>query len=128
MTGATVSRRQLLWRIFTEWTQNLGVDFEAMLEFHQLYIDDINLILERYGRELYNSGKPYAHLAETLNQVSTLKPAIRRQLQGAWSFGFSWVKREPSSHHVAMPGPVALAVLTTSLLWGWVRVAGIVAL
>ena len=128
VTGVTLDRRQALWKIFLDWSAPLGVDFESMLELHQIYIDDINLILERFGRDLYDAGKPYAHFAETLNQVSTLKPAIRRQLQGAWSFGFSWVKHEPSTHHVAMPGPVALAILTTSLMWGWVQFAGMIAL
>ena len=128
VTGLTLSRRERLWEIFLNWSREQNCDFVDMLDKHQIYIDDINLFLERFGRELYAAGKPYAHYAETLNQVSNLKPAIRRQLQGAWSFGFSWVRQEPSSHHVAMPGPVALAVITTALLWGWLRFAGMIAL
>ena len=128
VTGLTLTRRQACWEIFQTWFSDQGLDVEYMLENHQFFIDDLNLVLERFGRELYAEGKPYAHYAETLNHITTLKPAIRRQLQGAWSFGFSWVKHEPSTHHVAMPGPVALACITTALLWGWLRVAGALAL
>ena len=35
---------------------------------------------------------------------------------------------EPHVNHVAMPWQLLLAALVTSLLWGWPRVAGILAL
>ena len=49
-------------------------------------------------------------------------------LQGAWDLGYTWVRAEPSVHHVAMPHQVALSLITVSLLWGWTRLAGIIAL
>ena len=128
VTGLTLTRRQRCWETFLQWAVGHDIDFAFLLDQHQIFIDDINLILERFGRDLYKEGKPYAHFAETLNHITTLKPAIRRQLQGAWSFGFSWVKHEPSTHHVAMPGPMCLACIATSLIWGWVRFAGVIAL
>ncbi|OLQ07701.1 Muskelin [Symbiodinium microadriaticum] len=36
--------------------------------------------------------------------------------------------KEPSSHHVAMPPIVLMAILSTCLAWGWTREAGIFAL
>ena len=38
------------------------------------------------------------------------------------------MREEPHSHHVALPWQVLLAVLPTALVWGWLRVAGVVAL
>lgn len=99
-----------------------------MLDNHHLCIDDINLVVERYGRQLYNAGKTYASYADTINSLTSLKPSIRRQMQGAWSFAFSWTRAEPTEHHVAMPGAVALAIMASALMWGWLRFAGVFAL
>ena len=60
--------------------------------------------------------------------LSSKKPVLRRQLQGAWDLAFSWVQAEPSPHHVAMPWQVLLAMATVALTWGWPDVAGCLAL
>ena len=39
-----------------------------------------------------------------------------------------WCSFEPTEHHTAMPFQVLLAVLSTCLLWGWRREAGIFAM
>ena len=126
--ASTQHKRLRLLDDFLVWSVEEGIDMVAMLSDHSKYIDDINLVLERYGRILYQSGKTYARYAETINAITNWKPAIRRSLQGAWDFGFSWNKHEPSVHHSAMPGAVALAIITTGLLWGWTHFSGCVAL
>ena len=73
-------------------------------------------------------GKSYGACAETINAITSWKPALRRMLGGAWDFGYAWNHHEPGTHHSAMPGPVALAIIATSLLWGWTQFAGIIAL
>eukprot|EP00435_Cladocopium_sp_Y103_P047077 s582_g13.t1 len=125
---ATQQKRSKPLDEFLIWTTAEGIDIMAMFNNHQLYIDDINLILERYGRCLYDAGKSYGKFAETLNAITSWRPAIRRMLQGAWDFGYAWVRHEPSTHHAAMPGPVCLAILATSIIWGWTQFAGVVAL
>ena len=125
---ATMARRTKLLDEFILWAVDAGFDITDMFNRHHLFLDELNLILERYGRELYSAGKSYAKYAETINAVTSWKPAIRRSLQGAWDFGYSWVRHEPGSHHVAMPGVVMLAVLTTAMMWGWTRFAGCAAL
>eukprot|EP00435_Cladocopium_sp_Y103_P063603 s567_g25.t1 len=125
---ATQQKRAKLLDEFLLWSLDEGIDMMAMLAEHGKYIDDINLVLERYGRELYHAGKSYAKYAETINAITNWKPAVRRLLQGAWDFGFSWNRHEPSTHHSAMPGSVALAVITTGILWGWTHFSGCVAL
>ena len=125
---ATQHRRAKLLDEFLIWSVNEGLDMVDMINRHSLFIDDINLILERYGRQMYQAGLSYAKYAETINAVTSWKPAIRRSLQGAWDFGYAWNRHEPGSHHSAMPGPVALAVLATAMMWGWTRFAGCFAL
>lgn len=60
--------------------------------------------------------------ASMLSQGTSL--SSKRRLQEAWDLGFSWVRQEPSTHHVAVPFQICLAMLSTCLLWGWTRTAG----
>ncbi|CAE7479637.1 unnamed protein product, partial [Symbiodinium necroappetens] len=46
----------------------------------------------------------------------------------AWDLAFSWMAKEPSTHHLAMPPVILLSMLCTCLYWGWLREAGIFAL
>ena len=91
---------------------------------HVVYIDDINAVLAQYGRALYAAGKPYNQFAETINTLTSKRPALRRLMQGAWDVAFSWLHAEPGSHHIAMPFQVLLAMLAVSLNWGWTAFAG----
>ena len=125
---ATNSLRQRYLGAFFEWTAEEGVDVQWMLDNHVTCIDELNFLLVRYGRLLYQNGKTYTQFAETLNGLTSLRPAIRRLLQGAWDLGYAWVRLEPSAHHVAMPAQIALSVVSTALLWGWLAFAGCVAL
>ena len=84
-------------------------------------------MLARYGRILYSNGKSYTQYAETLNAITSWKPSVRRLLQGAWDLGYTRVRAEPSTHHIAMPHQVAWSMITV-ILWGWTSVAGIIAL
>ena len=85
-------------------------------------------MLEKYGRELYRSGHPYGHYSETLNAVSGRRPRVRRFLQPAWDIAYGWLRQEPPVHHLALPWQALLSLITTSWMWGWNRVAGILAL
>lgn len=38
------------------------------------------------------------------------------------------LRHEPPCHHVALPCQPMVALLVTSFCWGWVRVAGVIAL
>ncbi|CAE7502432.1 unnamed protein product [Symbiodinium necroappetens] len=100
-----------------------GHDNKGYLEWPA---EEVARALARYGRELFEAGLPYWHLSETINSVSAKRPAVRRQLQGAWDVAFAWMALEPRTHHVAMPAAVVLlAVLAVSLLWGWRQEAGL---
>lgn len=125
---STGSARQRYLLAFDEWTGEQKIDFRSLLDNHHVCIDQINEILSTYGRALYNSGKSYNQYAETLNGITSIKPAIRRMLQGAWDVGYSWIRAEPSSHHTALPPQILLVMISVSLVWGWVAFAGCLAL
>jgi hypothetical protein len=113
---------------FSKWLLEQGFSLEEMLANHFTAIDEINRQLVRFGRCLYSVGRPYNHYAETINAVASKKPAIRRQLQEAWNLAFAWIRDEPSAHHIAMPWQVLLACLSVCISWGWLDVAGMLAL
>ena len=85
-------------------------------------------MLTKYGILVYAAGKTYTVYAETINMLTSKKPVLRRQLQGAWNLAFGCVQAEPSAHHVAMPWQVLLSLLSVALIWGWTDVAGCIAL
>ena len=126
--GITSKLRVSFYAQFDGWLAELGISLEAMLDSHFQYIDDINKCLVRYGRALYASGRPYNHYAETINSIASKRPAIRRQLQEAWNLAYAWVRDEPSTHHLAMPWQVLLSTLSVCFLWGWMDLAGMLAL
>ena len=81
-----------------------------------------------YGRKLYSIGKPYNVFAETLNALSSKRPSLRRHLQAAWDLAFTWTRAEPVCHHTAMPWQILLAMVSLALSYGWLHVAGALAL
>ena len=128
VTKATIKLREKYWAEFLAWTISQDINFEDMLKDHFYCIEEINFVMVKFGRLLYQSGRTYNQYAETLNALGSQKPAIRRMLQYSWDLGYAWVRSEPSVHHVAMPPPILVALLTTALLWGWPLVAGCLAI
>lgn len=128
---ATHLKRERFLDEFFIWAVELSIDISGLFENHQQYIDEIKILLERYGRALYDSGKSYGRYADTLKAIANWNSALRRLLQGAWDFGFSWNRFELSTHHSTTPGLVALAMLamiSTGFIWGWTCFAGLIAL
>ena len=104
----TGTQREKFLQIFYGWALEQNIDIHFMLDNHYTCIDELNLVLSKFGRVLYHSGKSYNQYAETLNAITSLKPAVRRMLQGAWDPGYAWVREEPGNHHIAMPHQAAL--------------------
>ncbi|CAE7676303.1 unnamed protein product [Symbiodinium sp. CCMP2592] len=120
--------RDRLWDEFAAWLRGNGLDLEAVFGEGAIDIDFVNIVLGKYGRELYQAGRPYSHCSETINAASSLHPKIRRLLQPAWDVAFSWMRNETHHHHVAMPWQVLLAMISIALYWGWPLFAGCMAL
>ena len=124
----TTALREKHAEVFDTWLNENGIDFNIMLDRHFECIEEINMVLVRFGKTLFEAGRPYNHYLETINMVVAKKPLLRRMLQTAWDYAFSWVKQEPSAHHVAMPFQVVMACISVAIAWGWDRVAGSLAL
>lgn len=126
--GQTQAYRDKLFAAFEEWLTNEGFSLEELLSSTTPDVDAINLLLEKYGGALFHAGRPYGHYSETINSVTAKYPRLRRCVQQAWDLAFAWLRREPPLHHVALPWQALLSLLSTSLSWGWTRVAGAIAL
>lgn len=128
VTDTTKNLRDKYWSIFISWTVENDLNFEEVLESYSFYVEEINCVLIRFGRILYQNGKSYNQYAETINALVSKKPGLRRLMTGAWDLGFAWAKQEPSQHHLPMPTQVLISMLVVCLLWGWRDVAGMLAL
>ena len=124
----TRARREKLKSLFAGWLLGQGRTFDGLLVSAKADPDLANEMLILFGRWLYESGKPYSAFSETINLFSSECPSIRRLLQPSWDLAFSWLREEPPVRHTAMPWQVLAAMLTVCLLYGWVRVAGVLAL
>ena len=125
----TGSYRVDLAAAFSQWLLDVsGHGLDELLAVKPLDAEAVSDWLISYVRDLYGSGRPYWHFSETINTISSLKPTLRRQLQGAWDLCFAWKTEEPVTHHTAMHPFILVALLTACLVWGWTREAGCFAL
>ena len=125
---ATQKRRDFLLEQFASWLKGHDMSLDEILLTTTPDIEALNVMLEKYGRELYRSGRPYGHYSETLNAVSGRRLRVRRFLQPAWDVAYGWLRQEPPNHHLALPWQALLSLIATSWMWGWNRVAGVIAL
>ena len=124
----TTSLRQVLMTTFRNWLWEESVDWEFLMQNSHSSLEEINAVLTRFGRILYQSGRPLQHYSETINAVVAERPHLRRSMQSAWNLAFGWNQAEPSAHHLAMPFQVLLAMLSVCLYWRWYQFAGCLAL
>lgn len=99
----TKDSREKLLKWFDDWLRSQEMTLEDLLDPKSFDVETVNLVLEKYGRALYNGGRPYGHYSETINAVGSKRPNLRRMLQGAWNLAFTWLREEPPVHHVALP-------------------------
>ena len=118
---ATSGNRAVYLAAFNTWLISVGTSLEELVAMTPIDVEYINRLLVQYGRVLYAVGRPYGHYAETINGLASRKPAIRRQLQEAWNLAYSWMRDEPSAHHVAMPWQILLSAITVCIAWGWIE-------
>ena len=124
----TSLNRDALFTAFVSWCRSQDVSFEDLLTNSLYNVEEINALLANFGRQLYNAGRPYGHFSETINSVVGRSAILRRHLQPAWDVAYAWMRNEPPLHHTACPWQIVLALITVSLMWGWTKEAGIIAL
>ena len=124
----TRDRRSKLKASWIGWLADEGYTWNDVGRWARDDVSKLNQVLSRYGKWLYEDGWPYYWLSETINMVSSEFPTVRRFLQQVWDLAQAWQREEPPTHHSALPWQVLAALLSVSITWGWIRVAGAIAL
>ena len=124
----TRKRREKLLAEFASWLAGFSVELDVLVADSLSGAHLLNKYLVLYGRNLFEAGWPYSHYSEVINAIASLQPLLRRSLQPAWDLAFAWMREEPHTNHIAMPWQLLLASIATALVWGWPRVAGMLAL
>ena len=107
---------------------NRQIRLEEVVSANGLDAECVNRLVIDFGQFLFRNGRPYGHFSELINAISSVRPILRKQLGGAWDLAYNWLALEPHVHHIALPGLVLIAMVTTCLVWGWTREAGLFAL
>ena len=104
----TQKNRKELLEAFGAWLGSVGTSLSDLLDARPLDAEIVAGFLTRFGRQLFESGRPYWHYAETINAVAASRPSLRRGLQGAWDFSIfldcqrTWhSSRSHAGHHIA---------------------------
>ena len=122
-------RRDVLLTAFDTWlAENLGTTLAELIGGRTINFEEVAEAVVSYGKDMYQSGKSYGRFSETINALTTRRPALRRNLGAAWDLAFNWLVDEPHEHHAALPVTILLACVSLSLLWGWLREAAVLAL
>ena len=88
---STRDRRVQLLSAFDEWiAANLRTTLEDLLDTRALDPELVAEALVSYGKELYAAGKSYGRFSETINAITSRRPALRRQVAAAWDLAFNW--------------------------------------
>ena len=125
----TRQRRDTLLHAFDVWlVENLCTTLEELVGRPFIDYEEVSEALVACGKDMYQSGKSYGRFSETINAVTSKRPALRRNLAAAWDLAFNWAVDEPHEHHAALPLSIMLALVTLGLLWGWARESAIIAL
>ena len=98
-----------------------------MIQTHHTFLFDINTVLERYGRTLYDADKNGVKFAECFNAITIGNQFFEDRCR-VYEIGFNLEKHEPGTRHSTMPGPVKLVVVSQGILWGWMLSAAVIAL
>eukprot|EP00435_Cladocopium_sp_Y103_P013662 s4315_g3.t1 len=81
----TRDRRQVLLTDFDNWlSENLRVTLHEFVGRHALDCEAVAEALVAYGKDMYYAGKSFGKFSETINAVTAMRPALRRNLGAAW--------------------------------------------
>jgi hypothetical protein len=69
--------------VFESWLVEKGLDIHAVIYANPPDVDLLNKVLVDFGRWRFAEGKPYYHYSETINSISSQRPALRRSMQQA---------------------------------------------
>ena len=72
VVGATATQRQRHLETLFSWSDAQGIDVGEMIRNYQSCLEELLIFLCRFGRALYNAGRPFNHFIECLNAITSL--------------------------------------------------------
>ncbi|CAE7216273.1 ACT1 [Symbiodinium sp. KB8] len=123
VTVATAAIRDRLLADFQDWLGAEEQDHCPLAELSHRDPIQVSILVEEYGRSLYEQGAPRRDYAETINVLVQKFPFLKNFLAGPWRLLTTWESLCPSKVHPPMPLPILKALVTTALAWSWTRFA-----
>ncbi|CAE7360147.1 PROSC [Symbiodinium microadriaticum] len=123
VTAVTANLRAQLLAAFQEWVMEEEPQSPPVAEIAQQKPIQLALLLEEYGRTLYEQGAPRRDYAETINILVQRFPFAKSFMAGPWKLLTTWETLWPGKIHPPMPLVLMKACVTTALTWGWKRMA-----
>ncbi|CAE7264968.1 Tnni3k [Symbiodinium natans] len=123
VTEPTAQLRARLWQAFMEWVEMEEPGTPPFLELIRADPIRVAMMVEEYGRVLYEQGSSRKNYAETLNALVQKHAYVKHFLTGPWRLLTTWESLWPGKVHPPCPLPLLQAMVTTAVAWEWFRFA-----
>ena len=99
----TRSKREVLLSEFDSWLgENWRCTLQELIGGNDIDGEGICVALVAFGKQMYNAGKSYGKVSETINAITARRSVLRKQVSAAWDLAFNWVTDEARCHHDCM--------------------------
>ena len=123
VTAPTAAIRERLWGEFLQWLEEEDPESSSVPTLARQDPVQLGILVEEYGRCLYERGASRRNFAETVNVLVERFAFAKTFMAGPWRLLTTWESLFPGKVHPPMPLPLLKAVVTTSLAWNWPRFA-----
>ena len=122
----TVKLGGQVWTAFQRW---LSEQFsEGAARSLQLQPELFGVLVTEFGKFLFSSGQSIYLLRQLITHIQRVDPPKRQHMFSAWQLLSKWESLEPTVHRTPLPAVIYRAMVSVSLAFGWLRVAGILVL
>ncbi len=115
-----------VWDAFRRWC--ISRISEEAFEGLILCPATLCILVESFGRDLFQKGDSIYILRQLVTLIQRWKPEFKQYLGKAWQLISKWEEIEPSSHRNPLPPVLYQAMVSLALLWNWPRVAAMIVL
>ena len=118
----TVVRRAGLVLLLSEWMlKQFSIDFDTWVQQAEVHV--VAAMLARYGQYCYDTYVSRSDFSETINGVVDRRRGLRGGMTAAWDVNLVWRSLMPWYNHVPTPRRFMRALISLSLIWGWLDMA-----
>lgn len=112
-----------VWWSFRNWAcRSLAPEtFESVV----LCPETLCLLIECFGRYLFEEGHSIYLLRQLITFCQRWKPQFRGSLRGAWQLVSRWEQIQPLRHRTPLPLVAYRAMISVALMWRWFRWAAV---